>query len=770
MLSVQLRANNSSCPALHLAAVFDGHDGATISVQAADRLPPALEPRLSDACDEEGKSWNVTLLANALNESLLVVDAQLAEQSGGTTAVAALLQPDGRLVVAWVGDSRAYVCLADGSAHLLTRDHTPEVADERRRLLAAGGTVTRASLRGRWRLNGELAVSRALGDVGYRSSGLIPDPEVTMSSIAPGDALLLLSDGALEATSAEHLCALALGDWVHAGLSEDGFPTKSAPQHGGAAIALPGAQHDAPSKHELEPSCVANIGMQSGTVAAALADAAASYDNAAVVVCLWGDEDEVIHGAGGSYVLLEQVVPLVIAPQSCSAGALVRTDTLQQVGPRESAAWCDWLSNSDVLALPDGHEDGSTACASIRSILFSLPVGVGDDVLPEAGGFTLDGALGHGGYGQVHRARRLGDPTTRRYVIKRVPAAASPAKVYAALREIHFGEKLQGAGSLFVESIRTETTSDLWLAFLDGGTSLDALMFSGSPPPPHVGSATTAAMVTPSPWWLAQRSSSNSTALRDIMAGLFRALADIHEAGVAHRDVKGQNIVVKLPHAGSDAQASPMEVSLIDFGSAVDDVALQGDMYPGGSPSPEEETAAFAPPEARFAGTAWHGRGSVTALQAYDVWSAGVVGLQLLVTGAEDVFALPADVLQRTLRSAAAAGLHADAAAMLLAIKGLSQLCITPWGSDSKRSNASLARAQQCSETRLLELLRGKDPTGLGISPVALRMLRHLLRWDPAARVTARRALMHAFFAVGDGGMIRCADGTEVEWADECTA
>lgn len=765
-LAVQLSGGNSTCPPLHLVAVFDGHDGARVSAFASEALPAALEALLNDTC--VNGAWNSTLLTTSLKAALADVDARVLKQAlpGGTTAVAALVVPDGALVVAHVGDSRAYVCshhAAGGgdAAHLLTRDHTPEAPRESARLLAAGGTVSRASPRGRWRLNGELAVSRALGDATYRTAGLIAEAETSQSVLTPGDALLLLSDGALEAASAEHLCALALGDWVHAaGLVSDGdAKTKST----GSAIPLPGASHGDVCRPERG---VADVGTQPGSVAAALADAAVGHDNAAVVVCLWGSDNDsspaVVEGSSGSYVLLQPIggANWDVREPPRTGGELVRTDALQ-VGPSDSVAWCEWfLSHRDLLALPDGHADADDACAAIRHMLLSLPA----SGVPEAAGFTLDGALGHGGYGQVHRARRLGDPT-RRYVIKRVPASASPAKMYAALREIHFGQKLVASGqSLFVESVRVEPTADLWLAFLDGGANLDALMFGSSQPsqPPR-GTTTAAAVLTPSRWWLTHRSSQNSTALRDILKGLLLALDDIHSAGVAHRDVKGANIVV-----AHDLQGSI--VRLVDFGSAVDELTLKGDFYPAGSPSADEETAAFAPPEARFGSASWPGRRSVAALQAFDVWSAGVVGLQLLCTGAEDAFELPSDVTQRTLRSAAAAGLHADAVGKLLAIKGLSQLCISPW-IDSRSSNASLARAEQCSEARLLDVLRAKDPTGAGISPVALRLLRHLLRWDPAARVTARRALQHAYFAgenATQGGMIRCADGREVEWSNEC--
>ena len=84
--------------------------------------------------------------------------AQL-EQTG-CTAVAALLTPRD-VVCAWVGDSRCVLGTARG-ATALSHDHKPQHAAESERISAAGGHVFRG------RVNGMLAVSRALGDYFYK--------------------------------------------------------------------------------------------------------------------------------------------------------------------------------------------------------------------------------------------------------------------------------------------------------------------------------------------------------------------------------------------------------------------------------------------------------------------------------------------------------------------------------------------------------------------------------------------------------------------------
>jgi serine/threonine protein phosphatase PrpC len=66
------------------------------------------------------------------------------------------------LYAANVGDCRVVLCRR-GEAIDLTMDHTPKREDEARRIVAAGGFVSRQ------RLNGILGISRAFGDIAYKA-------------------------------------------------------------------------------------------------------------------------------------------------------------------------------------------------------------------------------------------------------------------------------------------------------------------------------------------------------------------------------------------------------------------------------------------------------------------------------------------------------------------------------------------------------------------------------------------------------------------------
>lgn len=83
------------------------------------------------------------------------------EDKSGSTAVCVLISPT-HFYIANCGDSRAVLCRNNEPA-VCTMDHKPTVAAEKKRIQDAGGSVMIH------RVNGSLAVSRALGDFEYKS-------------------------------------------------------------------------------------------------------------------------------------------------------------------------------------------------------------------------------------------------------------------------------------------------------------------------------------------------------------------------------------------------------------------------------------------------------------------------------------------------------------------------------------------------------------------------------------------------------------------------
>lgn len=103
-------------------------------------------------------------LATAFKHSYLATDGQLRRQnilrSGSTSVTCVIRVVDGRrmLFVANVGDSRAVLCRG-GKAQRMTIDHKASLPEEAKRIRDAGGFIGRNK-----RVNGVLAISRALGD------------------------------------------------------------------------------------------------------------------------------------------------------------------------------------------------------------------------------------------------------------------------------------------------------------------------------------------------------------------------------------------------------------------------------------------------------------------------------------------------------------------------------------------------------------------------------------------------------------------------------
>jgi protein phosphatase 1B len=84
------------------------------------------------------------------------------DDHSGSTAITALVTPT-HFFIGNCGDSRAILVRA-GAAVELSQDHKPYLPAETARIEAAGGTVAMR------RVNGDLAVSRALGDFVYKQS------------------------------------------------------------------------------------------------------------------------------------------------------------------------------------------------------------------------------------------------------------------------------------------------------------------------------------------------------------------------------------------------------------------------------------------------------------------------------------------------------------------------------------------------------------------------------------------------------------------------
>jgi len=97
-------------------------------------------------------------------------------QSSGSTATVCVIRNGAELAVAHVGDSRALLC-RKASALQLTEDHEPESTKERERIERCNGRIMWSSV-GRPRVNGVLEMTRSIGDVELKKSGVTAEPDV----------------------------------------------------------------------------------------------------------------------------------------------------------------------------------------------------------------------------------------------------------------------------------------------------------------------------------------------------------------------------------------------------------------------------------------------------------------------------------------------------------------------------------------------------------------------------------------------------------------
>ncbi|MBL6456919.1 serine/threonine-protein phosphatase [Belnapia sp. T6] len=178
-------------PDLGLWAVADGaggHGAGDVASQAVKAALEGIPPGLSAA----EILAEARLRLSGVHAELQAQAAALGEGRIIATTVVVLLARDGHFACLWAGDSRAYL-LRGGMLQRVTRDHSlvQEMVDQ--------GTLTEAEAETHPQAN---IILRAVGAAGE----LVLDK--VSGRIAPGDALLLCSDGLFKALPEPDLAAM----------------------------------------------------------------------------------------------------------------------------------------------------------------------------------------------------------------------------------------------------------------------------------------------------------------------------------------------------------------------------------------------------------------------------------------------------------------------------------------------------------------------------------------------------------------------------------
>ncbi|KAH8302201.1 hypothetical protein KR044_003946 [Drosophila immigrans] len=154
-------------PGTAFFAVYDGHGGATVAQYAGKHLHKFVIKR---------PEYNASDIAKALKQAFLDIDYEMqhneswGEQMAGSTAVVVLVK-DNMLYCANAGDSRAIASI-NGQLETLSMDHKPNNEAESKRIIEGGGWVEFN------RVNGNLALSRALGDFVFKRANKKPEDQI----------------------------------------------------------------------------------------------------------------------------------------------------------------------------------------------------------------------------------------------------------------------------------------------------------------------------------------------------------------------------------------------------------------------------------------------------------------------------------------------------------------------------------------------------------------------------------------------------------------
>ncbi|TIB95050.1 PP2C-domain-containing protein [Wallemia mellicola] len=174
---------NSKKPAFF--AVYDGHGGSNV----ARYTGATLYARLARSEEFKSGDWHNALINSYLNtDEAIKANPELSSDPSGCTAVSVLITPPEptatnssisarKVICANAGDSRAALSLA-GQSLPLSYDHKPQNEAESDRIVKAGGFVEIG------RVNGNLALSRAIGDFEFKQN---PDlgPEAQIVTAVP---------------------------------------------------------------------------------------------------------------------------------------------------------------------------------------------------------------------------------------------------------------------------------------------------------------------------------------------------------------------------------------------------------------------------------------------------------------------------------------------------------------------------------------------------------------------------------------------------------
>ncbi|GFP56896.1 hypothetical protein ACSS6W_004576 [Trichoderma asperelloides] len=181
--------------------VYDGHGGDKVALFAGENIHNIVFKQDSFKTGNYAQGLKDGFLAT---DRAILNDPKYEEEVSGCTACVSLIAGN-KIYVANAGDSRGVLGIK-GRAKPLSNDHKPQLETEKNRITAAGGFVDFG------RVNGNLALSRAIGDFEFKKSAeLSPEnqivtayPDVEEHDLTEEDEFLVIAcDGIWDCQSSQ---------------------------------------------------------------------------------------------------------------------------------------------------------------------------------------------------------------------------------------------------------------------------------------------------------------------------------------------------------------------------------------------------------------------------------------------------------------------------------------------------------------------------------------------------------------------------------------
>ncbi|KAG7878203.1 hypothetical protein KL905_003957 [Ogataea polymorpha] len=238
--STILNMNDSNTEEEQVAffGVYDGHGGEKVALFTGEKLPGILKATKSYQSREYSQSLKDGFLAC---DVAILNDEELSKDPSGCAATCVIISKD-EIYCGNAGDSRTIMSV-NGQCKPLSFDHKPTNEGEKARIVAAGGYVDLG------RVNGNLALSRGIGDFEFKQSPHLPAeeqvvtayPDVMVHEATKDDEFIVLAcDGIWDCLTSQQVV-----DFVRRGIKlkqslteicESMMDTCLAPSSGGSGI------------------------------------------------------------------------------------------------------------------------------------------------------------------------------------------------------------------------------------------------------------------------------------------------------------------------------------------------------------------------------------------------------------------------------------------------------------------------------------------------------------------------------------------------------